>query len=72
MDTNNYLNKVFSFFNSLNKELSLVFHLVDTFSNYFSFLSINQKDSNILTTHCNRLDNIYKNLLINQDTILIT
>ena len=43
MDTNNYLNKVFSPFNSLNKELYLGFHLIDIFSNYFSFISVNQK-----------------------------
>ena len=41
MDTNNYLNKVLSSFDSLNKELSLEFCLVDTFSDCFSFISVN-------------------------------
>jgi len=42
MNTNNHLNKVFPFFDSLNKELSLGFYLVDTFSNYFEDSLINQ------------------------------
>jgi len=71
VDINNWLNKVFSFFDSLNKELSSGFHLVNTFSDYFSFHSVNWKDSNILTTYCNRLENIYKDSLINQDIMLI-
>ena len=41
------------------------------FFELFFFLSVNQKDSNALTSHCNRLNNIIKNLLVNQDTILI-
>jgi len=71
IDINNWLNKVFSFFDSLNKENFSDFYLVNTFSNYFSFHSVNWKDSNILTTYCNRLENIYENSLINQDIILI-
>jgi len=41
MDTKNHLNKVLPPFNSLNKELSPRFHLVDTFSDHFSFISVN-------------------------------
>ena len=47
--TNNCLNEVFPSFNSLNKELSLGFHLVDFFSNCFFFLTVNQKDPKSLT-----------------------
>ena len=36
-----------------------------------SFLSVNQKDTDTLRTHCNRLNNIYKDSLNNQNTILI-
>ena len=59
------------FFDSLNKELSPGFHLVDTFLNYFSFLSVNQKNPDVLTFHYNRLINIFENLFINQDTVVI-
>ena len=43
INTNNCLNKVLHSFNSLNKELSLGFYLVNTFSDHFSFISVNQK-----------------------------
>ena len=42
MNTNNHLNKVLLFFDSLNKELPVDFHLVNTFSDHFSFLSVSQ------------------------------
>jgi len=51
INTNNHLNKNFSSFDSLNKELSLGFHLVDTFPNHFSFLPVNCKDPESLNTH---------------------
>ena len=60
VDTNNHLNEVFPSFDSLNKELSPGFHLVDSFLNHFSFLKVNQKDFKLLTAHQNKLDNIYK------------
>jgi len=41
INTNNCLNKVFSTFDSLNKELSLSFGLTDNFSDCFSFYSAN-------------------------------
>jgi len=43
MNTNNYLNKVLSSFDSLNKELPVGFYLVNTFLDYFSFFSVSQK-----------------------------
>jgi len=58
VDTNNHLNEIFPSFDSLNKKLSLDFHLVDTFPNHFSFLSINHKNSESLNTHRDKLDNI--------------
>ena len=64
MDINNCLNEVLSSFNSLNKELSSGFHLVDTFSNCFSFISVNQKDTDTLKSHCNRLDKFMKTYLL--------
>ena len=41
IDINNHLNKVLSSFDSLNKEHSSGFYLVNTFSDHFSFLSVN-------------------------------
>jgi len=52
------LNEVLSFFDSLNKKLSLSLYLVDNFLDYFSFLLVNQKDSEVLISHCNRLSGI--------------
>ena len=66
MNSNNHLNKVLFSFDSLNKKLFSDFHLVDTFSDHFSFLLVNQKNSNTLASHCNRLNNIIKNSLINR------
>jgi len=71
IDINNHLNKVLLSFDSLNKELSFRFHLVDIFLDCFSFLLVNQKDSDILTSYHNKLINIFENLLINQDNVLI-
>jgi len=71
IDINSYLNEVLSSFDSLNKELSSGFYLIDAFSHQFYFLSVNQKDSDTLRTHHNRLDNIYEDSHDNQDTILV-
>ena len=45
--------------------------MIDFFSDHFSFISVNQKDSEALVTHQNRLNNVYKNFLANYDTMLI-
>ena len=55
----------------LNIELSPGFHLVDTFPDFFSFILVNCKDTDMLRTYHNRLDNIYEDSLNNQDTILV-
>jgi len=65
MNTNNCLNKVFSTFDSLNKELSLSFGLTDNFSDCFSFYSANWKDTDIIIAYWNKLNSIYKDSLIN-------
>jgi len=71
MDINNHLNKVLLYFDSLNKNLSLGLCLVDTFSDHFSFISVNWKNSDTLTFHCNRLKDIHSKSLMNQNTMLI-
>ena len=42
INTNNHLNEIFPAFDSLNRKLSLGFHLVNTFHNCFSFYLVNQ------------------------------
>jgi len=71
VNTNNCLNEEFSFFDRLHKELSLGFHLVDMFSNHFSFHTVNCKDTNAKTAYCNKLNKIYKKSLLNPNTVLI-
>jgi len=71
VDTSNHLNKVFPLFNKLYKELSPGFHLVDIFSNHFSFHTVNYKDTDDKTAHCNKPDKIYKESLLNPKTVLI-
>jgi len=71
MNTNNYLNKIFPVFDSLNRELSSSFYLVDTFPDHFSFYLANQKDINAKIAYQNKLKNIYKISSNNQDIILI-
>ena len=71
IDINNCLNEVLSSFDSLNIKLSSGFRLVDTFSDCFSFTSVNCNDINALKNHHFRLDRIYKDFLNNQDTIFI-
>jgi len=47
MDTNNHLNKIYLVFDSLNREVSLSFHFVNTFSDCFSFHLVNHKDADV-------------------------
>ena len=61
INTNNYLNKVLPSFDSLNKELSVSFHLVNTFSDHFSFLSVSQKYYNLKTKELIKKKNIELN-----------
>ena len=70
VDSNNCLNKISSF-DSLNIELSLGFHLVNTFSNCFSFHLVNQKDADAKIAHCNKLNHIYKDSLIDQNMVFM-
>lgn len=71
MDTNNCLNGIFPFFDNLNKELFLGFHLVNSFFNHFFFLTFDWKDPESLTAHWNKLDNIYKDSFTKQNIIFI-
>jgi len=61
----------YSFFNRLHKELSPEFCLVDMFPNHFYFHTINYKDVDAKTAHYSKLDKIYKESLLNPNTVLI-
>jgi len=65
------LNKVFSSFNKLYKEISLEFHLVNMFPNCFSFYIVNCKDANTKTTYYSKLNKIYEKSLLNSNIVLI-
>jgi len=71
VDTNNCLNGIFLAFDSLIQENSPGFHLINNFSDCFYFYLANCKDANVKIAHENKLENIYKDLSNNQDTILI-
>jgi len=71
VDINNHLNQVFSVFDNLNKELSLEFYLMDTFSDCFSFHTVNCKNSKVRTTYQNKLKNIYSDSTNYHDIVLI-
>jgi len=51
IDTNNHLNEIVPLFDSLNKEFTLGFHLVDIFPDYFSFTSVCYKDPKTLVAY---------------------
>ena len=71
MDINNCLNEIYHLFDSLNEEISSGFRLIDIFSDCFSFISVNWKDSKALVAHKNRLNNIYRDFLTKYDTVFI-
>lgn len=57
-DIDNRFNKVFSFFFPFNYKLSLGNRLIDTFSNQFSFYSLNRKSKHSVKSHLLKLNNI--------------
>ena len=63
VDTNNCLNQVLLAFNSLNKELSLGFCLIDNFSNCFSFHTVDCKDVKARTAHCIKTTLLYQSCI---------
>jgi len=71
VDINHCLNQVLPVFDNLNKELSLGFCLVDTFSDYCSFNIVKHKDAKARIAHLNKLENIYRALKNNPDTLFI-
>jgi len=58
VNTNNHLNKVFSSFNSLNRELFPGKRLINTFSSHILFHKADCCSNKSKTYYCNNLDNI--------------
>ena len=55
---NNRFNKVFLSFSLFNYEFSLGNKLIDVFSNYFSFYSLNRKSNHNVKSHLLKLNSI--------------
>ena len=71
MNINNHLNKVYLSFNRLYKELSPGFHLIDNFSSYFSFYTVNHKDKVIFNNQIHSLNKLINNSFSNSENILV-
>ena len=71
IDTNTCLNQVLPAFDSLNRELSLGFCLVDTFPDYFFFYIVNYRSVEVKIAYKNKLKNIYIDSFNSHDTMLI-
>ena len=68
---NDHLNRLFPSFNSLYNKLSLGFCLVDKFSDYFSFYTVNYRDKDIMKTYLWNLDKIVEDSSLDPRTIII-
>jgi len=71
IDTNNCLNGNFPFFNFFYKELSPGFRLIDNFPDYFFFHITNHKNKKIKKAYLCKLDQIFKNTLLEFNTIIV-
>jgi len=71
VNTNNYLNEILLLFNSLHKEFSPGFQLVDIFSNCFSFNTINHKINKGKIVHLYKLSKIFRNFLQNTKNVVV-
>ena len=65
VDANNYLNRIYNSFDSLNKEFHSERRLVDLFSNLFSFHKADQKSDKSKTHHYKLLNEIVFKALTN-------
>jgi len=71
VDINNCFNQVLPAFDGFNKELSPGFCLIDNFPDHFFFHTVDHKDAETRTAHCNKLKNIFKDSSKNKDIILV-
>ena len=71
VDANNYLNRVFLLFDSLNRELHLRQRLIDIFFSFFSFHEANHYFNESKICHCNILNNIMFNVTLEPNIVVI-
>ena len=68
---NSCLHSLFLAFDTLNSKLSPGFRLSDKFSSYFSFHQANCKNKESRNSHLHKLDNLFDNLMMDSNTIII-
>ena len=71
VDFNSWLNKVFPAFNKPHKELSSSFRLVDNFPNYYSFHTVNWKNTKVKNAYIYLLNKIYDDFISDLNTVLV-
>jgi len=71
VNSNDCLNSLFSSFNSLHKEISSSFHLVDNFSDCFSFHTVNCRDKDVAKAYLQNLNRTIEDFCIDPETIII-
>jgi len=71
INSNNYLNENFPFFDRLYKKLFLCFWLVDTLPDYFLFHIVNCKNIKAKTAHQKKLNRIFDDFISNSNTIIV-
>jgi len=71
IDSNDHLNGIFSSFNSLNKEFHPGYHLIDSFSDQFSFYKADCSSIDSKKYHYKCLDKIVFNILSNPNSVII-
>ena len=71
VDANNYINRIFPSFDSLNNKFSPRFRLIDNFSNHVFFHQANHKDKESKATYIHNLDNIFSNISLDPKSIIV-
>jgi len=71
VDTNNYLDEIYSFFNRLYRKLLSGFCLCDNLSNCFSFHKVDKKKPENICNHLKSLDELLFNSFLNPNMVII-
>ena len=71
VNTNNHLNGVFPSFDSLNKEFSPRFRLIDIFSSWLSFHWANCKDKESRAAHIYKLNEVILHVSLSANTVIV-
>jgi len=71
VDANNHLNRVFPFFDSLNRKFLPELRLIDIFSSYISFHQADHCSNKSKTTYCNKLNELIFKSLSELSTVIV-